>query len=309
MKHPLPPLDRLKVFESAARHLSFSTAADELCLSKGAVSYQIRKLEEHIGCQLFRREVRQVLLTDAGQLLQQRTRRCFDDLTDTLTALDRRQHTELVIAATTYVAARWLSRRLAQFTAAYPDIALRFHHNVDSPSFSLRDCDLAVTWGPCQSGDNAGESGIDLRSGNLVSETLRELPMPLIAVASPALLARAGWSDTSKLTVADLQRSPWRDTVLLSEERPEDLWPIWAGHDLSQTRRVIGDANVRVQAAIDGHGWILADDLMLPELQSGQLVSPFNHSLVGYGYRLQQSPTRRSPTARELLHCLLQRPV
>ena len=67
MKHHLPPLDSLKVFESAARNLSFSRAAEELCLSKGAVSYQIKKLEEFVQASLFLRAVRQVSLTDDGK--------------------------------------------------------------------------------------------------------------------------------------------------------------------------------------------------------------------------------------------------
>ena len=71
MKHHLPSLDALKVFESAARQLSFSLAARELCITKGAVSYQIRKLEEDLDCALFRRSVRQVFLTHSGQQLLQ----------------------------------------------------------------------------------------------------------------------------------------------------------------------------------------------------------------------------------------------
>ena len=290
MKHPLPPLDRLKVFEAAARLLSFSAAADELCLSKGAVSYQIRKLEEHVGCDLFRREVRQVLLTDAGQLLQQQTRKCFNELTDTFDALDRHRRTELVIAATTYVTARWLSSRLVRFTAQHPDVDLRFRHGVDQRDFALRDCDIALRWGPCPDTPSP--------------EVVRELPMPLTAVASPALLQRRGWQPGRTLQLRDLLDAPWRDTLLLAEDRHEDLWQLWAGEALPHPQRVISDANVRVQAAIDGHGWILADDLMVPELNAGLLVSPLKQTLEGYGYRLMQSPVRRHKAASALAHFL-----
>ncbi|MCP4766673.1 MAG: LysR family transcriptional regulator [Gammaproteobacteria bacterium] len=68
MKHPLPSLEALKVFESAARQLSFSEAARELCITKGAVSYQIRRLEEALDCALFQRTVRQVFLTRARSI-------------------------------------------------------------------------------------------------------------------------------------------------------------------------------------------------------------------------------------------------
>ena len=79
MKHRLPSLDALKVFESAARHLSFSRAAEELFVTKGAVSYQIRKLETSLDCALFQRAVRQVYLTNAGQELMQVSQRLFVD--------------------------------------------------------------------------------------------------------------------------------------------------------------------------------------------------------------------------------------
>ena len=84
MKHRLPPLDRFKVFERAATLLSFTAAAQELCVSKGAVSYQIRMLEQEIGVELFNRSVRQVLLTDTGQLLLKSVERAFGELEDSL---------------------------------------------------------------------------------------------------------------------------------------------------------------------------------------------------------------------------------
>jgi len=79
MKHSLPSLDSLKAFESAARHLSFSLAANELCITKGAISYQIRKLEEELQCELFKRSIRQVYLTEAGQHLFKNTQTLFNE--------------------------------------------------------------------------------------------------------------------------------------------------------------------------------------------------------------------------------------
>ncbi|MEM9604130.1 MAG: LysR family transcriptional regulator [Pseudomonadota bacterium] len=286
MRHALPPLDRLKAFEAAARNLSFSAAADELCVSKGAISYQIRKLEDDLGIELFRREVRQVLLTDAGQLLQKQTRQCFDDLAGTLATLANQRRTEVVIAATTYVTARWLSARLARFSAARPDVELRFQHGVNDRGFSLGACDIALRWGPCPATTD--------------NHTLRSLPMPLMPAVSPALLARCGAATSDEVSLEAFRSPPWSETLLLAEDRREDLWQLWAGAPLPHTQRVISDANVRVQAAIDGHGWILADDLMMPELQSGLLVTPIPHTLEGYGYQLLQSHTARHTAAREL---------
>lgn len=286
MRHRLPPLDRFKVFEAAARHLSFSAAATELCLSKGAVSYQIRKLEADLGCELFRREVRQVLLTDAGQLLQQQTRRCFDDLANTLDALELTRHKNVVIAATTYVTARWLSTRLARFSTSRPDVEMSFRHGVNEDGFSLRDCDIAIRWGACHIEQD--------------DTLLRQMPMPLLPAVSPSLLRRRGLKHNASLSLADFLSPPWTDTLLLAEDRNQDLWHLWAGTELPQAQRVISDANVRVQAAIDGHGWILADDLMSPELQAGLLVTPVSRALEGYGYHLMQSSRKPHSAAHAL---------
>ena len=81
MSERLPPLSALRTFEAAARHLSFTRAADELHVTQAAVSHQIRTLEEHLGVLLFRRLNRRLLLTDEGQLLMPSVRRAFDELT------------------------------------------------------------------------------------------------------------------------------------------------------------------------------------------------------------------------------------
>jgi DNA-binding transcriptional LysR family regulator len=136
MKHALPSLDSLKAFESAARQLSFSLAAEELCISKGAISYQIRKLEESVDCALFKRSVRQVYLTDAGQKLFHTTRRLFDDLKQTFDQLapTDADH-DVIIAATTYVALRWLSSRIARFNERHPNVSIVLQHSVHEKGF------------------------------------------------------------------------------------------------------------------------------------------------------------------------------
>ena len=114
MKHSLPPLDSLKAFEAAARHLSITVAANELCLTKGAVSYQIKRLEQHLGHPLFKRTTRQILLTDAGQMFYQTTQKVFADLFNQIHLLNQQTQQNLVIAVTSYVALRWLSPKLAK---------------------------------------------------------------------------------------------------------------------------------------------------------------------------------------------------
>ncbi len=283
MKHALPPLDSLKVFESAARHLSFSQAADELCISKGAVSYQIQKIEQSIDTALFKRSTRQVYLTEAGQKLFLTTGRLFEELGQTLGQLSPGEHEhDVTIGATTYVAMRWLSPRIARFSVQHPDVSMVFQHSVNSEDFKPGDVDIAIRWGAC--------------NGKRDASRLLELPMPLYPVCSPALLQKLCLQECP----GDIDRRffnepPFNSVVLLCEDRPMDLWQAWYGEAqpaLSNPRRVVADANVRTQAAIDGQGWTMADALMQAEMKRGELVAPFQHRLSGYGYQLLVSPGR-----------------
>lgn len=283
MKHKLPSLDALKVFESAARHLSFSLAAQELCLTKGAVSYQIRKLEESIDCALFRRSVRQVYLTQTGQQLLQTTQHLFSELTHTLEQIKPEDSShDVVIGATTYVALRWLSPRISSFNERHPDVTIMLQHSVNSDDFRIQDVDFAIRWDRMTDSNKRG--------------LLLQLPMPLFPVCSPQLLARHDCpAANGVLDVVDLTGPALTSTPLLCEDRSLDLWQTWYGKQarpLANPRRTIADANVRTQAAIDGQGWTLADALMQRELDSGALVAPFGHRLDGYGYVIQAYPGR-----------------
>lgn len=292
MKHPLPSLDALKVFECAARRLSFSQAAQELCITKSAVSYQIKRLETELDCALFQRSIRQVYLTNAGQQLMQTVRRLFAELEQTLAQIrpgDARH--DVSIGATTYVALRWLSSRLSGFSERNPEVSILLQHTVNAEDFSIHTVDLAIRWGAVGA---RGSRGL-----------LLELPMPLFPVCSPQLLRRHGLdAKTTNLEPLALATAPLGATPLLCEDRMLDMWQAWYGSQpvlLDNPRRTISDANVRTQAAIDGQGWTIADALMQPELDSGQLVAPFAQRLDGFGYSLLTSPGRfLGHKAREL---------
>lgn len=285
MKHHLPPLDSLKAFESAARHLSFTLAAEELCISKGAISYQIRRLEEVLQCSLFKRSVRQVYLTDAGQTLLHTTRKLFDELGETLERLaDKGAHSGVSVAATTYVAARWLSSHISRFNEQHGEVAVLLQHSVNSADFKLADVDLAIRWGQCRQRADPTH--------------FAELPMPLFPAISPKLLERLEINASEALDSRQLHVEPLCSVPLLCEERQQDMWQEWvqAGaalqSPLKNPKRIISDANVRVQAAVDGQGLILADDLMQNELGNGLLVAPFSEKLTGYGYVFMSAATR-----------------
>jgi len=283
VKHRLPSLDALKEFEAAARHLSFSIAAQELCLTKGAVSYQIRKLEETLDCALFRRAVRQVYLTDAGQQLLHTTQQSFARLAHTLDRIGPADSgNDIVVGASTYVALRWLSPRLAEYSELHPEISILLQHSVNADDFSINDVDFAIRW--CEIGSRP-------QRGRLL-----EMPMELYPVCSPRLLERVGdIAGPVPLVRAALALPPFDAVPLLCEDRVLDLWNAWYGEldiPLPNPRRVIADANVRTQAAIDGLGWTMADALMQQELDHGLLVAPFEHRLPGYGYAIQAAPGR-----------------
>lgn len=126
MIYRLPPLNALRVFEAAARHLSFKEAAAELHITQAAVSHQVKSLEEYLGVRLFRRSARGVSLTDAARACLPRLREGFDALAAAVEMIrERGEEAELVITAPPVFTARWLMPRLADFSRREPKIELR----------------------------------------------------------------------------------------------------------------------------------------------------------------------------------------
>ena len=285
MPSRLPPLDSLRAFEAAARHLSFSRAAEELHLSKGAISYRIRSLEEALGAALFRRAARSVQLTPAGTRLLGAAQQSFRLLEAAVAEIRPPDDAPVRIACTTYVAARWLSPRLAAFGRAHPAIRTRIDHVLDAGTGSPEAIDVAVVW------TRLGHRPVDAPG-----RSVREIPMALFPVGSPALLRGRS---------LPLPPAALADFALLHEEREPDPWRAWAalaGAPRPERDRVVADANVRVQAAIDAHGLVLADALMRAEIDAGSLVAPFEARLDGYGYAVLagQRAAGHGPTRRLL---------
>ena len=152
MIYRLPPLNALRVFEAAARHLSFKEAANELSITQAAVSHQIKSLEEYLGVELFRRAGRGVQLTEAARACLPKLREGFDSLAAAVeTIRERAAESDLLITAPPVFTARWLMPRLADFSRREPKIELRVFASskmvdagaLDSPSLvsglDLRD--------------------------------------------------------------------------------------------------------------------------------------------------------------------------
>ena len=116
MARPLPPLNGLRAFEAAARHLSFTRAAEELNVTQAAVSHQIKGLEERLGIRLFRRLNRALMLTDEAQRLYPATRDAFDRLAEAVAGLKARDTVgPLTVSVPPLPAAKWVVPRLSRF--------------------------------------------------------------------------------------------------------------------------------------------------------------------------------------------------
>src|SRR5438876_2001302 len=126
MIYRLPPLNALRVFETAARHLSFKEAAQELSITQAAVSHQIKSLEEYLGVELFRRAGRGVQLTEAARACLPKLREGFESLAAAVELIrERAAETELMITAPPVFTARWLFPRLADFAKRGTSVELR----------------------------------------------------------------------------------------------------------------------------------------------------------------------------------------
>ena len=154
MKRNLPSPTALRSFEAAARHLSFTRAAQELFVTQSAVSHQVRGLEDELGVRLFLRLPRQLRLTESGEALFLVLRESFDRIEDSVQALKTGNVADpLRISLTSYFASRWLTRRLGSFSALHPQVEMQLHLINGDVDLKRIDLDIAIIWG---SGDWPG---------------------------------------------------------------------------------------------------------------------------------------------------------
>ena len=188
MIYRLPPLNALRVFEAAARHLSFKEAAAELHITQAAVSHQIKSLEEYLGVELFRRAGRGVQLTEAAKAALPRLREGFDALAAAVeTVRERADEAELSITAPPVFTARWLMPRLADFAKKEPKIDVRVVANsrmVDSGAL-----DSPVLIGTLNLRSDASGVEIHLGQGEYPGyRSDRLFGVRMVLVASPDLI-------------------------------------------------------------------------------------------------------------------------
>lgn len=273
MNGRLPSLSGLRAFEAAARHLSVTLAAGELNVTPGAVSLQIRELEQSLGVQLFERRPRQIRLTENGEGYFKAMRSAFRmmrEATDELLARAK-SPTTLAISCTPTFAAQWLVPRLPKFEERLPGADIRISASNRLVDFARDGVDIAIRHG----------FG---RYEGLVSERL--LDDDLMPVIAPALKEKIPLDAPADLA----------SHVLIHDVHRQD-WRLWleamgvAGIDV-QRGPVFTDSNGAIEAAKAGDGVALARlSLVAREVQERRLIAPFPRGVAtGLAYYIVYPP-------------------
>jgi len=148
MRPRLPPLNAVRAFEAAARHESFTRAAEELCVTQGAVSHQVKALETELAIKLFNRERQRLIITEAGREYLNVVRDALDRIAvGTERLLQRQSGGVLTVSTSPDFAAKWLVHRLGHFAEAHADIDLRVSATLHHVDFAREEVDLAVRHG------------------------------------------------------------------------------------------------------------------------------------------------------------------
>ena len=260
MRPRLPPLNALKAFEAAARHESFTRAAEELCVTQGAVSHQVKALEAELAIKLFNRERQRLIITEAGRDYLAVVRDALDGIAvGTERLLQRQNAGVLTVSTSPDFAAKWLVHRLGHFAEAHSTIDLRVSATMHHVDFAREDVDMAVRHGD---GNWPGLDAVELSAEQL------------FAVCSPKLLSgrRLGKpADILKFPLLHLDsRADWRK------------WLQAVGISDANVKHgpVLNRASMVIDAAINGQGIALARTTLAAwDLLNGRLVRPFPESL------------------------------
>jgi LysR family glycine cleavage system transcriptional activator len=261
MRPRLPPLNLLKTFEAAARHESFTRAAEELCVTQGAVSQQVKGLEAELGIKLFNRERQRLIITEAGRDYLVVVRDALDWIAiGTERILQRQNAGVLTVSTSPDFAAKWLVHRLGHFVEEHPGIDLRISATLHHVDFAREEVDMAVRHGD---GNWPGLDAVQLSAEQL------------FAVCSPRLLAgrrRAG-------KPGDILKYP---LIHLDSRTDWTKWISAAGVENAAVTHgpVLNRASMVIDAAINGQGIALARTTLAAwDLINGRLVRPFSDSL------------------------------
>ncbi len=247
------PLNALRAFEASGRHLSFTRAAEELCVTQAAISHQIKALEARIGAPLFRRLPRGLALTDEGQALMPAVGESIDRLRRAMSRFEAGAVREvLAVGVVGTFAVRWLMPRLEGFHQAHPLIELRLFTHNNKVDLAADGLDMAIRFGD---GDWPG-----LEAGRLLGAPMSPLCAPQLAarLESPATLSGVP-------LLRSYRQLEWRSWFVAAEIEPPPV-----------RGPVFDSLTLMIHAAVAGQGVVLAPPaLFQAELASGQLVQPF----------------------------------
>ena len=290
MRHyDLPPLDQLEAFEAAARHLSFTKAADELALTQSAVSRQIAALEDHYGLSLFRRLHRALRLTEDGQTLLQVVGEVLGQLHAVGGVLKRDRRAKTVVVTTTPgFAGLWLIPRLAGFTATRPDVDVRISAVYSLVNLNRDGVDLAIRY----QAEDMADADADLLFADTVlpmcsPKLLRDPKRPL---KTPEDLRHHVLMYLDSGPGADMQDWP----IWLRAMKLEGLKPASVIH-FSQFDQLIN-------AAVAGQGIALGRMPLLKEmLRDKRLVAPFKKTIASPRsyYLVESAAAARKPEVQD----------
>ncbi len=267
MLEQFPGLRSLRAFNAAARHLSFTKAADEMGVTPAAISHQIKELEDQIGVALFTRTSRSMVLTREGDILSTAAAESLEMLARAVKRIKRLENRKVLkVSASPSIAAKWLVPRLDRFLDQAPGAEVRVDVSTTALDFERDDVDIAIRFGQ---GRYPG-----LKSDLLFMDKI-------FPVCSPRIITK----EKPLAQPKDLLR---HTLIHLDYEAQGIVWPNWkmwmlaAGiNDFDDKRGLhFGQTSLTVQAAIDGHGVALGDsNLVADDLASGRLVKPFELSL------------------------------
>lgn len=263
MRRSLPPLNALRAFETAARHMSISVAANELRVTPAAVSHQIRILEDHVGLPLFMRNGRGLALTDAGAAGLRDLREGFARLCAAMDAIDSLGEAGVLsVSVAPSFAAKWLLPRLGSFQSAHAEIDVHVSASMQLTDFVKDGVDIAIRYGAGRYSDVA------------VEQLLTESVVP---VCSPEFLREHG----PFYAPSDLV-----EATLLHDDSPDNdpscpNWEMWlsaagAKHIDAARGARFNQSSLVIEAAVLGRGVGLAKTaLAARDLRQGRLVQPF----------------------------------
>lgn len=287
----VPPLSALRAFEAAARHLSLTKAAVELHVTPGALSHQIRGLEDLLGVKLFERHVRAIALTAAGRQLYPGLQTGFGQIRDAVASLDNANGANILVVSTSPgLTSKWLAPRLYRFSNDFADVDVRISSSLNNANFERDGVDIAVR---NMGSDPAPDPSLHI-------EKLAEISF--VAVCSPRLIDKYG----AVKNAGALARLPLIYDESFSPRVQAPNWSEWfdaAGVTGVDLRRGLhfNSADHALDAAGEGAGVLLAHDLLAyDDLRTGRLIIPVKLALPsGRAFHLVWPKGRRPSVAAE----------